>query len=157
MLGMQTYFSTFITGFNEVVEQALKKYIRDVEIELLSDGIAIYKTSVKSDAIKQLRFFNNSFLLLKFFSQLEDKPIDRMLKQTIGDKNVLTAIYNALGNTKSTFRIMATVENQFVAMDKNLKEKLEKSIAQRKTLRVDRSDPENEFLFMVRSEGFGLF
>ena len=154
---MKTYFSTFITGFSEVVEQTLRECIKDVEIELLSDGIVVYKTGVKLERIKELRFFNNSFLLFTFFPKLGNRPIEEMLKQTINDRNIISSVTNSLPKKQLTFRVMATVENQFAGMDKALKEKLEQKIARRKMLTLDRSNPDIEFLFVTRSEGFGIF
>lgn len=154
---MKTYFSTFITGFKEVVEQALKERVKDVQIELLSDGLVIYRSHKTPDAIRQLRFFNNSFLLLKYFPRLGKKPIEEMLKQTVSDRQIVPAIDNLLPKIKSTFRIMATQENQFVPIDKNLKTRLESMIGQKGKLRLDRGLPGIEFLFAARREGNGLF
>lgn len=154
---MKTYYSTFITGFNEVIKQALVSYIKDVKIDLLSDGLIIYKTNASLEAIKQLRFFNNSFLLLKFFPKIGHNPINEMLKQAIGDKRLTPNIHDLLPSKTTAFRIMATIENQFVAIDRNLQEKLESIISQNKTLILNRSKPDVEFLFVARREGYGLF
>ncbi|HIH13446.1 TPA: hypothetical protein HA242_07020, partial [Candidatus Woesearchaeota archaeon] len=86
---MKTYFSTFITGFDEVVAHALKQRIKDVQIELLSDGLVIYKTNTSADVVKQLRFFNNTFVLLKQFPKLEKNPVNEMIRQAIRDSRIM--------------------------------------------------------------------
>lgn len=154
---MKKYYSTFITGFSEVVKQALLSRIKDVKIDLLSDGLVIYKTSADTDTIKQLRFFNNSFLLLQQFPKLGANPINEMFRQVIRNKSLISVIHNYIPMKNTAFRVMATIENQFVSMDKNLLGKLESIISQEKGLILNRSKPDIEFLFAVRREGYGLF
>jgi len=153
---MKTYFSTFITGFDEVVAHALKQRIKDVQIELLSDGLVIYKTNTSADVVKQLRFFNNTFVLLKQFPKLEKNPVNEMIRQAIRDSRIMPTILSSVPKKKTRFRVMATQENQFVGMDKNLKEKMERIIGQNRNFVVDRAYPDIEFLFVVRREGYGL-
>jgi hypothetical protein len=153
---MKTYFSTFITGFSEVIEQALKQKIKDTHILLLSDGLVMYKTSASIDTIKQLRFFNNSFILIKQFPKLGNKPISDMVIQAMKDSRLVPTIASSLPTKKTTFRIMATQENQFVAMDNSLRNRLEHIFQQIRSLRLNRSLPNVEFLFMARREGYGL-
>lgn len=153
---MKTYFSTFITGFDEVVEHALKQRIKDAQIDLLSDGLVIYRTNAETDVVKQLRFFNNTFVLLKRFPKLGKKPVNEMVKEAIRDSRIMPVILSSVPKKRTRFRIMATEENQFVAMDKNLKDRLEHLIGQHKNFIVDRAYPDIEFLFVVRREGYGL-
>lgn len=154
---MRTFYSTFITGFSEVVRQALSNNLKDVKIDRLSDGLIIYQTKAEIDTIKKLRFFNNSFFLLNHFPKLGSNPINEMFRQTICNKELIPKIQAIIPKKKTAFRIMASVENQFVAMDKNLLGRLENIISQERNLVLDRSKPEIEFLFLVRREGYGLF
>lgn len=61
---MTTYFSTFISGLGEFIAEQLKKDLDAVEINLLLDGLVVYKSSSPVEKIKQLRYLNNSFQLL---------------------------------------------------------------------------------------------
>jgi len=153
---MTSYFSTFITGFDKVVEKALIDRLKDVQIELLTDGLVIYKTTAKPDEIKNLKFLNNSFVLLRKFEHVSGHSIKDILKALIKDNN-LENIINRSFSKHLKFRIRATVKNQFVSIDKNILRNLEEKVTRTaRNLIVDRSLPDIEFLITVRSEGFGL-
>jgi tRNA (guanine6-N2)-methyltransferase len=154
---MNRYFSTFITGFDQVIKKALKDTIKDIQIELLTDGLVIYKTNSDLEKIKNLKFLNNSFILLKKFDHLSPNPTKNIVKDLIKDQSLGKTIKRHYSGKKLKFRIRATVKNQFVAIDKNLLRNLEEKIVSAvPNLRVDRSLPDIEILISVRSEGFGL-
>lgn len=153
---MTSYFSTFITGFDKVVEKALIDRLKDVQIELLTDGLVIYKTTAKPDEIKKLKFLNNSFVLLRKFERVSENSVKDILKALIKDNNLENIISRSFSKHLK-FRIRASVKNQFVSIDKNILRNLEEKIAQTaRNLIVDRSLPDIELLITVRSEGFGL-
>jgi len=154
---MKTYYSTFITGFTDVVKDNLQKHLKDVQIDLITDGLVIYKTTADIETIKRLRFLNNSFVLIKYFPKLGKNPIQEMVKQVAKDIRLVPIIRNPLMGKKAKFRVMAMSENQAVKMDNDLRIRLEKNISEGKYLSIDRSLPDIEFLFSTRSEGFGLF
>ena len=154
---MNSYFSTFFTGFDEVVEQALIKRLKNVKVNLLTDGLIIYKTTSSLNEIKQLKFLNNSFSLLKKIDNLTNTPIVNMLEILLEEKNLEALVGKALPKRHLKFRIRTSVENQFVTIDKNLLKKVEEKIVRAASnLKVDRAFPDIEFLITVRSEGFGL-
>ena len=154
---MNSYFSTFITGFGEVVEEHLVKSLKDVEILLLVDGLVIYKTSSSLGDIKELKFLNNSFILLKKVGKVYESSVKEMCKALIHDRNVGEVIESNFSQKKYKFRVRASVKNQFVAIDKNVLRNVEERIAQlSENLELDRSLPDIEFLIAIRSEGFGL-
>ena len=39
------FFSTFITGFGEVVKSEIPKVLKNIRLELLTDGLIIYQTT----------------------------------------------------------------------------------------------------------------
>jgi tRNA (guanine6-N2)-methyltransferase len=154
---MNRYFSTFITGFDQVIKKALKDSIRDAQIELLTDGLVIYKTNSYLGKIKDLEFLNNSFILLRKFDHLSSNSARGIVKDLIKDQSLGKIIKKHYSGKKLKFRIRATVKNQFVSIDKNLLRNLEEKIVSAvPNLRVDRSLPDIEILISVRSEGFGL-
>jgi len=154
---MNQYFSTFITGFDEVVGQTLIESLRDVKINLLTDGLVIYETTATPDEIKKIKFLNNSFILLRKFNKISPNPTHTIVKTLIKDKSLESSIKKHFSNKKLKFRIRASVENQFIAIDKNLLKSLEERITRSApNLKVNRSLPDIEFLIATRSEGFGL-
>jgi len=154
---MKTYYSTFITGFTDIVKESLEKQIKDIQIDLIADGLLVYKTNADIETIKRLRFLNNSFLLIRHFPNLGNNPIQDMVKQVAKDSRLTPILRNPLAGKRARFRIMAMSENQAVKMDNNLRLRLEDNIIQGKYLTLDRSLPDVEFLFSTRREGFGLF
>jgi len=154
---MDSYFSTFITGFDQVVKKALINSVPDVQIELLTDGLVVYKTAAKPSQIKNLKFLNNSFILLRRFDRLPPNPTSDIVKTLTKDSSLGKIIKKHCSDQKLKFRIRAMVKNQFVSIDKNLLRNLEEKIVSAvPSLRVDRSLPDIEILISIRSEGFGL-
>ena len=72
----KTYLSTFISGLQEPAQELLKENIEDVRVDLVLDGLIVYQTDVEVDKIKKIKFFNNSFIVLRSF----EKSIDDMLE-----------------------------------------------------------------------------
>lgn len=154
---MTHYFSTFITGFAKVVEKALIASLKDVEIDLLTDGLVLYKTKANISDIKKLKFLNNSFVLIKKFDKVSADSISSMIKDLCQDKTLGSVFTNYFAGKKLAFRIRAAVANQFVGVDKNLVANLEKALLKvAPHLTVNRSLADIELLILVRSEGFGL-
>ncbi|MCL4397890.1 hypothetical protein M1403_02590 [Patescibacteria group bacterium] len=126
---MNRYFSTFIPGLGEEVKNQLEKSLRGFICQLLLDGLIVYQSESSPEEIKKLRFLNNSFL--------EAKP-----EEKTGIK---------LGNT---FRVIFSRENEIIAINRERLARIEKKIAEANHLTVDRSNPDFEFWFLERSEGY---
>lgn len=151
---MRRYFSTFITGLQEVIEQCLTSTFKKIRIETLTDGLVIYEARASAELIKNLPFFNNSFFLLRIYKKLDNKPINQMIKHSLADKNISGDIQKLTHNYR-TFRVMFSEENQFVSVDKDLLNKLENKFTNPK-FHPDRTNPGVEIFYLYRSEGFGL-
>ncbi|MBI4100044.1 hypothetical protein HY440_03485 [Candidatus Microgenomates bacterium] len=128
---MQSYFSTFISGFGEVVVEAVQTTLPDFELGELFDGLVTYKTTAGSDQIKKLRFLNNSFVVV-------DKNVD-------------------LSNLGRKFRVVFSRENKLVAVEKKVLVEKENEIARRFGLVVDRANPDVEFWYLTRRDGKEFF
>ena len=76
---MAFYFSTFISGTQEFIPRLLNKGLGNFETVKLLDGAIIYKTSSSIEEIRKLRFFNNSFQIIKSFNNPRD--IDEMISR----------------------------------------------------------------------------
>lgn len=95
---MQTYLSTFVSGLQEPVEFILKKDIPNVKILSLLDGLIVYETETDAEKIG-FRCFNNSFLVMKQFSNLGSNPINSMFQIVADSKGLVYQIYfNPLGS-----------------------------------------------------------
>jgi len=148
------YFSTFITGFGSVVEATLKSNLKEVNIELLLDGLIVYSTNSLIEDVIKLRFLNNTFLLTNFFDKEQKYSIEQMIKVVLSEELKLPR--NLVSNWK-TFRIITSLENKLIPVNNNLLLSLEEYISENYGLKVNRSNPQMELWFILRSEGYGFF
>ncbi len=151
---MYMYFSTFISGLSSIIELQLKDCIPDVSIKLVQDGIIIYSTNISPEDIVKLRFFNNTFSLVKTFKNTatDTKSINKIIKKTIEDKNVFYHLGKKIPKNNKSFRIVISVGNIMISPDKNMLYKLENKITDSISLRVDRAIPDIELWYFLRRE-----
>lgn len=152
---MKTYFSTFITGFGEVVKQALRSTIKDVNIKMMEDGLIIYETDITDEEIKNLRFLNNSFILLKISERTDPNSPNAFIKSIINDPDI-EDIKSLLPDKKTSFRIVFSRENQLIKIHSDILKKFEDKIT-KLGLEVNRADAKLEFWVILRRNGLGLF
>ncbi|OGM56904.1 hypothetical protein A3A50_04105 [Candidatus Woesebacteria bacterium RIFCSPLOWO2_01_FULL_38_20] len=150
------YYSTFITGLQEVVGKALKGYFDDIKIVLMLDGLVVYETNRSIKQIKDLRFLNNSFITFHV-SKKGDKYsppqlINKVIQQSVSIANLPS---NALQDLFS-FRVIASSENQLVSIDKKLLKDIENLLSKKLKLKIDRSNPDTEVWFLARREGYSF-
>lgn len=145
---VRAYYSTFVPGLGEPVEQALRGTLTDTKIILSLDGLVAYETEAKISVIEKLPFVTNSFLILKRF---EGASIQQMAKQVIADP-----AWNVAA-PRGTFRVIASVANQLVSLDSGVMDALERRIAETTRMRPNRAKPDHEFWLLERSEGHGFF
>lgn len=149
---MNQYFSTFASGVGEVVKTALKSQVPDVQISLLLDGLVVYDTNLESNKIKEIRFFNNSFVLLSFIQA----SLKALMQQTSADPDIAAKIKKHILTKNCSFRVVTSQENQLVSVDKDLLKNLEELFGRTAKLKVNRANPDYEIWFLARSEGYGL-
>jgi len=149
------YFSTFITGLSSVVELQLNESVKDVSVKSLQDGLIIYSTDTPQDQIAKLPFFNNTFLLIKTFKDVDvnTKSINKIMKQTIEDKNVFYHLNKKIPESTNSFRVVISVGNKMVGPDKNILYRLEDKIIEKLNLQVSKSLPDIELWYFIRREG----
>lgn len=56
------YFSTFLTGFGNLITKELKKQTPVIKIEILLDGLISFSTNMDQNHLKSLGFLNNIYL-----------------------------------------------------------------------------------------------
>ncbi len=152
-----TYFSTFIPGTGEIIQKLLPESIPVDKISMILDGLIVYESSSDVAAIQRLPFFNNSFLVLKSFFDLQENAIGEMMKKSWKDKRLEERIPRKIQQRQKTFRIIASQENQTVTMDTNLLRNWERKIEKLLCFTINRSKPDIEFWFLYRREGYGFF
>ena len=153
---MTTYVSTFIPGMGEVVATALKRSLENVELDLLLDGLAVYRSPSSVADVQALRFCNNSFVCVFSFDGLGHNPIGSMSRTALADGQLLRRIKPHLPRKSLTYRFVASHDNQFVSIPQRTRTGLERLLSGEKRLRPDHSNPDVEFWLLSRREGFGF-
>ena len=156
---MKQYASSFISGLQSIIKVILTKEIPDIKIHLLLDGLVVFSTKADIKKVTNLRFFNNSFFVLKRSKASNANAISQMFNSLSNDRGLNRTISSHIQpyETGKTFRLMASSENQFVSIDNNLRRKVEEQISHIKGLRVHRSKPVVEFWVLYRNEGYVFF
>lgn len=153
---MKTYFSTFISGFSELIGKELMKNLEGVKIIKLLDGLVLYETSSTPEKVKELKFLNNSFILLFERENMNVNFPDRLIKIVLRDFD-FDLLDTIEGKNKTKFRIILSKENELIKVNNDLLKKIEDEISKSKKFVLDRANPEMEFWFLVRNDGLGVF
>ena len=154
---MALYASTFISGLQVPIRDALKRQFPDISIISLYDGLVVYNTETNIEKIKKIRFFNNSFLILKMFKNKNTLSIETMIQSAIRAKDIETKISSILANKSYSYRIITSKENKLVSVNNNILKNMEMKLSKIKGLYLNRSKADLEFWFLLRREKVGFF
>ena len=145
---MAEFISSFITGFQSVVEADLTARFKNLKILNLFDGLVHYRFDGDSRELEKIIYFNNTFFVLK---TMKGKGLNfpSLVGSVCSGKNYFLV-------NKGSFRVRFQNENQFAKVDKNLTRKAEEYVLQNSKLKLDRLSPTNEVWFSIRREGFAF-
>lgn len=145
---MAEFISTFITGFQKVVESDLNKRFHKIKILGLYDGLIHYRFDGDSRELEKIIYFNNTFFVLK---TMKGKGLNfpQLVNSVCTSKNYFLV-------NKGSFRIRFVQENQFSKVDKSLTRRAEDYVLANSKLKLDRLSPTNEIWFSIRREGFAF-
>jgi tRNA G10 N-methylase Trm11 len=149
------YFASFAAGTQIIVKDILESQVPDIKIYQLFDGAVLFETTKAYDKLK-LYCFNNTFSVITFTENRNPNSMDSFIRKIINSGLEDEIISTNWGNC-NTFRIIASLENQLVPIDSELKAKLEKLIASQSKLKINRSESDVEFWVLYRTEGFCYF
>lgn len=154
---MNRYFSTFITGFQEVVEVELKKLLPELKILKILGGLIIYETSASIKDIQKLRFINNSYVWLSQSSYTEGQKPEQVIEPLLRMSDFTRSKGATSLKFVKFFRVIISKENGTIAVDRKLLEKAESKILYSTNLKVHKTLPDIEYWFIIRNEGISLF
>lgn len=145
---MAEYISSFITGFQDVVERDLPLRLPNCKILNVFDGLIHYKYDGNSRDLEKIIYFNNTFFVLK---TMKGKGITfpSLVGAVCSEKKYYLI-------NKGTFRVRFIQENQFAKVDKALTRKAEENVTRNSKLQIDRLSPSTEIWYSIRREGFGF-
>ena len=145
---MAEFLSSFITGFQSVVERDLSSRFPSIKIINLYDGLVHYRFDGDSRELEKIIYFNNTFFVLKTMKG-KGLNFNSLVASVCASK-----IYFLVN--KGSFRVRFQNENQFTKVDKALVRRAEEYILASSKLRLDRLSPSNEVWFSIRREGFAF-
>lgn len=145
---MAEFVSSFITGFQELVQQDLSARFPKIKILNLMDGLVHYRFDGDSRVLEKIFYFNNTFFVLK---TMKGKGLN--FNSLAG---AVTSSKNYFLVNKGSFRIRFVQENQFAKVDKALTRRAEDYVLANSKLKLDRLSPTNEIWFDIRREGFAF-
>lgn len=145
---MAEFISTFVTGFQDVVEKDFPGRMPGAKIINVYDGLIHYKFDGNSRDLEKIIYFNNTFFVIKTFNQ-KNCNFSAMVNQVCTSKNYYLI-------SKGSFRCRFSQENQFVKVDKNLVKRAEENVLHNSRLTIDRVSPSTEIWYSIRREGFGF-
>ena len=147
------YLSTFLSGTSPLVKSALEKSIISPKILLELDGLVAYETAVEPGKLLNFKFLNNSFILVKQFSNADENCFKIMFSWA--EENGFSGARDTLKNFNfKNFRVIISDANQLVSYDRKSIVKIEKRVKQDLGLNVNRLNPDTEVWFLRRSEGY---
>jgi precorrin-6B methylase 2 len=138
------------------IKEAIAQALPDSTITLALDGLIVYESNANAHVIKNLPFVTNSFFIIKSFGRRSDASISDMAMDLVegrGLRLTLPVPYSA----RNSFRVITSIANQLVQIDKDLMQRLEQRISIKTGLKPNRAKPDFEFWLIKRSEGYGFF
>lgn len=145
---MAEFISTFITGFQSVVEGDLTQRFPKIKILGLYDGLIHYRFDGDSRELEKIIYFNNTFFVLKTMKG-KGLNFNSLVGSVCSSKNYFLV-------NKGSFRIRFVQENQFAKVDKSITRRAEEYVLANSKLKLDRLSPTNEIWFSIRREGFAF-
>lgn len=145
---MAEFISSFITGFQHVVEKNLPQILAGVKILHVFDGLIHYQYAGDSHNLDKIIYFNNTFFVLK---TMKGKGLN--FPSLVGAVSSEKKYYLI---NKGTFRVRFQNENHFVKVDKNISKKAEETVLHNSKLHLDRLSPTTEIWYSIRREGFAF-
>jgi tRNA G10 N-methylase Trm11 len=149
---VNTFYATFIPGLQNFIAEVIKERLADVKINKLLDGAVLFETETSYD---KLNFFcfNNIFAIISIIEGANaSNGIEKHIKTFLNENCEAQEIIANNSKKISTFRIVASIENQPVVIDEKLKNEAEKLISRLSGLKINRSLPDTEFWFLFRNE-----
>ncbi len=151
------YYSTFPSGFTQLVSTELSKDLSDFKLIRPLDGLIEYATSSTLNKIKGLSYLNNSFKLIFRLEASSKKPLEKMIRYILSKKRISSEIGISGNRYNETFRIIFSYENQLVKVRNDYIKQLERKIGKETGLKVNRAKPTYQFWILFRSEGYVYF
>ncbi|MBN1409672.1 MAG: hypothetical protein JW969_02435 [Spirochaetales bacterium] len=155
---MNAYYSTFPSGFQELVKDLLKQKDEKVRLLEVLDGAVYYESCLVIEQIRKISFFQNSFLVLNAYSRQSDENWESWIRKRIISNRIHPLLRDG-GPLKrhGTFRIVVSHTGKLQKHDESTITLLEEWIKKTYPLKINRTKAHYEFWLLTRSEDPGFF
>ncbi len=152
---MYTYASSYISGFEKVIETILKSQIKDVVIVKHLDGLIVYKTKLEFSRL-QMSCFNNTYQVLAMSPTDMKLAYDDALRKFASKIELnLTGIADNVNLAKyKFFKILPFDGNTPTAINFDIVRNLENQIKQGLNLKVEFKKHDLDVVLLRRREGW---
>ncbi|MDR1495255.1 MAG: RsmD family RNA methyltransferase [Rickettsiales bacterium] len=120
------------------------------------DGAVIYQTNFDVDHIKKIRYFNNTFIVIREFNY-NSSPTVEILNKVISDLLDNRGNFDVPITSTKSFKIFFSLENVLVKPDGKLMYHLVELIKKKTRKNYNSNFADTEFWILYRSEMMGFF
>lgn len=147
-----TYFSSFPEGLKVTILQIASEGKIYSEIVAIGDNYIIYKSTKTQNEIRELYYFEVSFVIIKYFPN--DFCLDSQIKWIYKNlKYFMSSIIDIIGKSSKSLRIVESKKGGNVINYANKIKDIEFRIS--KNINIDRGHPDIELRIIEREE-YGL-
>jgi SAM-dependent methyltransferase len=162
-LQLNRYYGACAPGLEEYLAGVLKERFSDLAVPRILSGALVFDTSLSYERLNLL-CFNNVFRVIGSRAGREQSPgtlgeVDHPSGMVL-ESFVRGVLRRRMGRDSlagctpaGSFRVVFSVENTPAAVGPALRREAEDRIASFSALRLDRSNPDTEFWFLLRREG----
>lgn len=151
------YFSTFNSGLEDPIAQALVESLQDVEVREVHEGLILYASRRAARRIEELRFFRNSFLLLHRSDAAPGASVESLLRALISSPEAFQPLERYGAALRGSFRVMVQEGSRLVPVSGDALAALERMIHQATGLPARRRGADHELWVHLRTGGLALF
>lgn len=152
---MRSMISTFVPGFEPLVEAVLAQQIPGAVVTRVMSGLVQYRLGGKGH-LPEIPFFNNTFACLATFPKAKGSPVEMMVQRVCQFGGNDEAV-KLLPPHAATFRLVCMVQGELVPVPARLMQAAEDAITTAFGLVSNRARPDVEFWINYRKEGMGFF
>lgn len=151
------YLCTFGSGWDKAIKKIFEKKFNNYNIKYIGNGIIIFDSDEVIN-IKQLSFFNNVYLLLKF-NQCNSDNFDSNVNNIINGLKIdyETIKKNLKGINCRNFKIIGINGNQPSKLNYKNLTGLEYEIQNKLKIRPSKDKHDLDFVFLERTDGMMYF
>jgi len=149
---MTTYFATFIPGFKEVIENTLKRDVKDIYIVSIFESSVFFKTKYELPFVNSLIYLNNVFLVLNFKMSKKDQLIGKVVQGLFDDCNLINIKSESSLHTFKTFRLMIQKGSKLINIPRKIRTQIIETIADATSWKFSPLKADTEFWFLIREE-----